>query len=136
MVAQPGEIIFTSGGTESNNMAILGYMRTRQNKSEHILISKIEHSSVLKPCIQLEKEGYELFRMEVDEQGSLLFDEFNILLRPETAMISVMHANNEIGTIQKINDISKIAREHNIVFHTDSVQTLGKIPVDVKDLGD
>ncbi|MEW5820870.1 MAG: cysteine desulfurase family protein [Cyanobacteriota bacterium] len=132
--AQPGEIIFTSGGTESNNLAIQGFVRNRDNKTDHIITSTIEHDSVLKPCLQLEKEGWDLHLLKVDKEGFILLDEFDILLKPETVFVSVMHANNEIGTIQEIKNISSILKDKNIIFHTDAVQTFGKLPFNINDL--
>lgn len=132
--AEPCEIIFTSGGTESNNLAIQGYCRTRNNKEDSLLISKIEHDSVLRPCMMLEKEGWDFNTLLTDSSGKLLLDDLEMMLGEKTVLVSVMHANNEIGTIQPIKEISEILKPKNIVFHTDAVQSLGKIPFNVKDL--
>ena len=132
--AEPCEIIFTSGGTESNNLAIQGYCRAKNNKEDNILISKVEHDSVLRPCMMLEKEGWDFNTLLTDSNGKLLLDDLEMMLTDKTILVSVMHANNEIGTIQPIKEIGKLLKSKNIIFHTDAVQSLGKIPFNVKDL--
>lgn len=133
--AEPGEIIFTSGATESNNLAIKGFIRARDNKQDHIISSKIEHSSVLNPCHQLEREGWDYNTIETDKEGRVLLDDLALLINPKTILVSIMHANNEIGTIQPIKAVSEVLKSKGVVFHVDAAQTLGKIPFNVKDLG-
>ena len=133
--ASPEEIIFTSGGTESNNTAIKGIAFALREKGRHIITSKIEHHAVLNPCKWLEKMGYEVTYLPVDEYGVVDIDELKKAIRKDTILITIMFANNEIGTIEPIEEISKIAHEHGIYFHTDAVQAVGKIPVDVKKMG-
>ncbi len=133
--AEPEEIIFTSGGTESNNTAIKGIAFALREKGRHIITSKIEHHAVLNPCKWLEKMGYEVTYLPVDKYGVVDIDELKKAIRKDTILITIMFANNEIGTIEPIEEISKIAHEHGIYFHTDAVQAVGKIPVDVKKMG-
>lgn len=132
--AEPQEIYFTSGGTESDNTAIRGIAYSNKNKGNHIITSKIEHPAVLETCKQLEKEGFEVTYVNVDENGILKLDELKNSIKNTTTLISVMFANNEIGTIQPIEDIGKIAKENNIVFHTDAVQAIGSVRIDVKQM--
>ncbi len=127
--AEPSEIVFTSGGTEGDNLAIKGIVN---GKKGHIITSAIEHPAVLNVCKSLEKEGFEVSYIPVDKEGIVSVDDVRKAIRDDTVLITIMHANNEIGTIQPIEDIGKIAQEKGIVFHTDAVQTVGKIPVDVK----
>ncbi|HPF51487.1 MAG TPA: selenide, water dikinase SelD [Draconibacterium sp.] len=129
------EIVFTSGGTESNNYAIKGIALSNKNRGNHIISSAIEHPAVVEVCRYLEKNGFEFTSIPVDEKGVIKLDELEAAIKPETTLISVMHANNEVGTIQPLDEISKIARKHQIVFHTDAAQSLGKIPVNVDELG-
>ncbi|HPJ34845.1 MAG TPA: cysteine desulfurase family protein [Spirochaetota bacterium] len=131
----PEEIIFTSGGTESNNNAIKGIARTLQHKGRHIVTSAFEHPAVIEVCRYLESEGFETTLVPVDKEGMLDPEMVNQVLRSDTILITVMHANNEVGTVQPIEAISRLAREHGIVMHTDAAQSLGKIPVDVQALG-
>ncbi len=128
--AQPGEIIFTSGGTESNNLALKGTALAK--KKGHIITSAIEHHAILHPLKWLEKQGFKVTYLPVDDKGILSVESVENAIRKDTILISVMHANNEIGTIQRIGKIGKIAAGHGIYFHTDAVQTVGKIPVDVE----
>lgn len=132
--AEPQEIYFTSGGTESDNTAIRGIAYSNKNKGNHIITSKIEHPAVLETCKQLEKEGFEVTYVNVDENGILKLDELKNSIKNTTTLISIMFANNEIGTIQPIEDIGKIAKENNIVFHTDAVQAIGSVRIDVKQM--
>ncbi len=132
--AQPEEIYFTSGGTESDNTAIRGIAYSYKKKGNHIIISKIEHPAVLETCRQLEKEGFEVTYINVDEDGIIDLEQLKKSIKETTILISIMFANNEIGTIQPIKEIGKIAREKNIYFHTDSVQAVGSIKIDVKDM--
>ena len=131
------EIVFTSGGTESNNFAIKGlYFANRESTSPfHIITSQIEHPSVIEPCCFLEKVGAEVTRLPVDGYGIVSPDDVRRAIRPYTALISIMHANNEVGSIQPIAEIASIARDRNVLCHTDASQSVGKIVVDVESLG-
>jgi cysteine desulfurase len=131
----PGEIIFTSGGTESNNHAITGIARAFRAKGNHIITSRIEHPAVLEVCRFLESFGFETTFLPVDEHGLVSVSDVEKSIRPETILITIMHANNEVGTIQPIEKISRIAKEHSIVMHTDAAQSIGKIPTHVSNLG-
>lgn len=130
--AKPNEIFFTSGGTESDNWAIKGVAEAYKDKGKHIITSKIEHHAVLHTCEYLEKAGFDVTYVDVDEDGRLKLDELESSIRQDTILISIMAANNEIGTIQDINEIGAIARKHNVLFHTDAVQAFGHIPIDVE----
>lgn len=131
----PSEIIFTSGGTESNNFAIRGVALSKRDKGRHIITSNIEHPAVSEVCKSLEREGYEISYLPVNRDGILDAEELTKAIRKDTILISVMHANNETGTIQNISDLSAIARMHNISFHSDAAQSIGKIRTDVKEMG-
>ena len=131
---ETNEIYFTAGGSESDNTAIRGIAYSYKNKGNHIITSKIEHPAVLETCKQLEKEGFEVTYIGVDEKGIVKLEELKKAIRSTTTLITVMFANNEIGTIQPINEIGKIAKENHIFFHTDSVQAVGSIKIDVKEL--
>lgn len=133
--AEPDEIIFTSGGTESDNTAIKGVAFALKDKGKHIITSKIEHHAVLSSCEFLEKNGFSVTYVGVDEYGVINLEELKNSIRKDTILVSVMYANNEIGTIQPIREIADICRENKIYFHTDAVQAVGKIPVNVKELG-
>ena len=128
----PKEIYFTSCGTESDNWAIKGTAYAMKNKGKHLITSTIEHHAVLHSMKALEKEGFEVTYVPVDEDGIIKLDELKKAIREDTILISIMTANNEIGTIEPIEEISKIAHEKNILFHTDSVQAFAHIPIDVK----
>ena len=132
--AEPEEIYFTSGGTESDNWAVKGVADAHQKKGRHIIISPIEHHAVLEPAEWLEKRGYEVAKLPVDHTGLVDPEDVRRALRPDTILISVMHANNEVGTIEPIAEMGAIAREAGVIFHTDAVQSVGKLPVDVKAL--
>ncbi|WP_281774409.1 cysteine desulfurase NifS [Methanobacterium formicicum] len=132
--AQPNEIYFTSGGTESDNIAIKGISRHLKSKGNHIITSSIEHPAVLETCKHLEKEGFRVTFLPVNEEGIVSLRDLKDAITPETILITVMHANNEIGTIQPIKEIGALAREKGIYFHTDAVQSVGKIPVNVGDM--
>ncbi|MHB8280182.1 MAG: cysteine desulfurase family protein [Candidatus Humimicrobiaceae bacterium] len=129
------EIIFTSGGTESNNYAIKGSAYTLRNKGNHIITSKIEHPSVLESCKFLESDGFEITYLPVNEFGLISLYDLEKAITPKTILITIMHANNEIGIIQPIEQVSRLAKKHNIIFHTDAVQSAGKIPTKVTNLG-
>ena len=133
--SEPDEIIFTSSGTESNNLAIKGLAAAKQTKGRHIIISAIEHFSVMNSTKTLEKSGFQISIVPVDKNGVVSPDDVRNSIRPDTILISIMHANGEVGTIEPIQEISKITREKKIVFHTDAIATCGTIPVNVKDLG-
>jgi cysteine desulfurase len=132
--ANPGEIIFTSGGTESNNIAILGVALSREKKDARIITSSIEHPSVLNPCKQLERLGFQIDHLPVDLKGRIDLDQLKDAIQDSTILISLQHANSEVGTLQDIEKIGEIARENSVYFHTDAVQSVGKIPVDVQKL--
>ena len=131
---KPSEIYFTAGGSESDNTAIKGIAHAYKNKGNHIITSKIEHPAVLETCKELEKEGFEVSYISVDEKGLLNIEELKQAIKPSTILISIMFANNEIGTIQPIEEIGQIAKEHKIVFHTDAVQAAGSLKIDVQQL--
>ena len=129
---KPNEIFFTGSGSESDNTAIKGYAYANKEKGNHIITSKIEHPAVIETCKNLEKHGYEVSYIDVDEEGILKLDELEKNIKNTTILISIMFANNEIGTIQPIEEISKIAHSRNITFHTDAVQALGNTLIDVE----
>ncbi|MBC7329933.1 cysteine desulfurase NifS [bacterium] len=133
--ANPNEIIFTSGGTESDNFAIKGIAYAYQDKGKHIITSQIEHHAVLNTCKFLEKQGFQIAYLPVDRYGVVDLDALEKSITPQTILISIMFANNEVGTIQPIKKIGEIAKRHGVYFHTDAVQAVGKIPIDVKELG-
>lgn len=133
--AEPSEIYFTSGGTESDNLAIKGIARKNKKKGRHIITSSIEHPAVLEVCKALTREGFEVTYLPVTREGLVEVGTVEEAVQEDTILISVMHANNEIGTIQPLEEIGRLAGEKEIYFHTDGVQTAGKIPVDVKSLG-
>ena len=131
MNANSSEIVFTSGGTESDNFAISGVAWANQKRGNHIITSSIEHHAVLNICKFLERRGFEVTYLPVDNHGLVSPDDVKKAVRKDTILISIMHANNEIGTIEPVEEIGKIAKEEGIYFHTDSVQTFGHIPIDV-----
>jgi len=136
--AEKSEIIFTSGGTESDNLAIFGIARANKNKGKHIIVSAIEHKAVLDSCKKLEKEGFEITYLPVDKYGIVSLDELKKKLKSNTILVSIMYANNEIGTIQPIKKISEIIKESeasNTIFHCDACQAVGTLHLNVKDLG-
>ena len=132
--AKPSEIIFTSGGSESNNHALKGIASAYKEKGDHIITSIIEHPAITNPCKYLEKQGFKVTYVGVDEYGRVNLDEIKNAITDKTILISIMHANNETGTIQPIAEIGKIAREKNVYFHTDAAQSAGKMPIDVNEL--
>ena len=133
--ADASEVVFTCGGTEADNLAVLGAVRAAAGAAKHVITSAIEHPAVLSACAQLEREGVAVTRVRVGAAGVVNPDDVRAAVRRETALISVMHANNELGTIQPIVEIGRIAREAAVPLHVDGVQALGKIPVDVTALG-
>jgi len=132
--AKPHEIIFTSGGTESNNLALLGAARAKGSKGRHVVTSQVEHPSVLGVCRHLEREGFRVTYVPVDDQGRVDPASIKNAVSDETLMISIMHANHVTGTIQPIREIGAIAGERGIIFHTDAVQSVGKVPIDMEEL--
>ena len=132
--AQSSEIYFTGCGTESDNWAIRGAAHARKSRGNHIITTQIEHHAVLHTCQQLEKEGFEVTYLPVDEFGLVHPEELEKALRPETTIVSIMYANNEIGTIEPIAELCRIAKAHGALFHTDAVQAVGHVPIDVKAL--
>ena len=132
--AHPAEVVFTGGGTESDNLAILGAARARTGP-RHVITSAIEHTAVLSTCAQLEREGVDVTRLPVGAAGIVDPEDVRRALRPETVLVSVMHANNELGTVQPIAEIARIAHDAGVLLHVDGVQGFGKIPVDVQALG-
>lgn len=132
---KPSEIIFTSSGAESNNFALRGIALARQNEGRHLMVSKVEHHSILNSARFLEKNGFTVTFLPVDKYGMIDPDTVRKSITKETILISIIHASSEVGTIEPIKEIAKLAKEHNIVFHTDAVASVGNIPVDVKELG-
>ncbi len=129
--ADSKEILLTSGGTESNNTAIYGI--ALQGKGKHIITSSIEHDAILEPCKRLEREGYRISYVPVDKHGLVNADDVQSEISHDTCLITIMFANNEVGTIQPIREIAEIAHKNNIIFHTDAVQAIGKVPINVND---
>ena len=132
--ATPQEVTFTSGGTEADNLAILGTAEAMSKNGKHLITSAIEHHAVLETFEYLEKNGFELTVIPVDSEGIVSVEDIRKAVRPDTILISVMHANNEVGAIQPITEIGKLAKEFGITFHIDAVQSLGKIPINVKEM--
>jgi cysteine desulfurase len=132
--AQPDEITFTSGGTESNNLAILGLARANADRGRHIITARTEHKAVLDPCKRLEREGFTVTYLTPDRQGRIDPETVRAALRPDTLLVSIMYVNNEIGVIQDVGAIAALCRDRGVAFHTDAAQAVGKIPVDVRTL--
>jgi cysteine desulfurase len=130
-----GEIIFTSGGSESNNTVLKGVAYTYRQRGNHVITSAIEHPAIINPCRYLEQQGVRVTYVPVDRTGMVDVDDIRRDMTPETILISVMHANNEVGTLQPIAEISRVAREHGVLMHTDAAQSVGKIPTLVHELG-
>lgn len=130
--SEPEEIVFTSGGTESDNLALVGVAMANKKKGNHIITSKIEHKAVMETCEFLEKQGFQITYLDVDKYGIIDLEQLKKSIKKETILVSVMHANNEIGTLEPIEEVGKICREKDIYFHTDAVQSFCKIPIDVK----
>ena len=133
--ASPDEIVFTSGGTEANNHAVKGVFFAHRSRGRHIITSQIEHPATLVPCRFLETLGAEVTYLPVDRHGLVNPDDVRNALRPDTILVTVMHANNEVGTVEPIAEIARLAREHGVLCHTDAAQSPGKIPTDVNELG-
>lgn len=129
--AKTNEIYFTAGGSEADNWALKATAEAYANKGNHIITSKIEHHAILHTCEYLESKGFEVTYLDVDEDGMVKLDDLKEAIRPSTILISIMFANNEIGTIEPIREIGEIAHEHNILFHTDAVQAFGQVPINV-----
>lgn len=132
--AEKQDIYFTGGGSESDNWALKAAVEAYANKGKHIITTKIEHHAILHTCEYLEKQGCEVTYLDVDENGLVKLDELEAAIRPDTILISVMMANNEIGTIEPVKEIGEIAKKHGVLFHTDAVQAFGHVPIDVKDM--
>jgi len=132
---RPEDITFTASGSESNNLAVKGLAWSRKDKGNHIVVSAIEHVSVLEPVRTLAKLGFDFTEVPVDREGMVHPDQLAAAIRPETILVSVMHANNEVGTIQNTMELSRIAREHKVPFHSDGTAAVGRLPVDVAELG-
>ena len=129
--AKANEIYFTAGGSESDNWALKATAEAYKSKGNHIITTKIEHHAILHTCEYLEKEGFEVTYLDVDENGLVRLEDLRAAIRPTTILISIMFANNEIGTIEPIKEIGEIAKEHGILFHTDAVQAFGQVPINV-----
>lgn len=132
--AKQEEIYFTAGGSEADNWALKATVEAYGNKGKHIITTKIEHHAILHTCEYLEKQGFEITYLEVDQDGMVNLDQLKAAIRPDTILISIMFANNEIGTIEPIGEIGAIAKKHGILFHTDAVQAFGQIPINVNEL--
>ncbi|MEC1551275.1 cysteine desulfurase family protein [Bacillus haynesii] len=130
--AHPNEIVFTSGGTEADNMAILGSALAREKQGRHIITTKIEHHAVLHTCNRLEEMGFDVTYLDVDESGRISAEQVKNALRDETILVTVMYGNNEVGTIQPIDEIGDLLKDHRALFHTDAVQAFGFLPIDVQ----
>ena len=128
---KPSEVYFTSGGTESDNWAIKGIAHAHADKGKHIITSVIEHPAVIKTCKALEKEGFEVTYLSVDNEGFISLQDLENAIRKDTVLITIMYANNEMGAIQPIREIGAIAKKHSVFFHTDAVQAVGNLPIDV-----
>lgn len=131
----PGEVIFTGCGTESDNTAILGVAEKYKNKGKHIITSSVEHHAVLHTCEHLQKQGYEVTYLPVDEYGRVTAEQVREALREDTILVTIMFANNEVGTVMPIPEIAAVCHEKGVLFHTDAVQAIGHVPVDVKAMG-
>jgi len=133
--ATPAEIVFTSGGTEADVLALRGVAYAYRRRGNHIITTAVEHHAVLDTCLALDAEGFEVTVLPVDHKGRVRPEDVEAALKPQTILISVMHANNEVGTVQPIRAICEVAHRHGVLVHTDAVQSFGKIPVNVEDLG-
>lgn len=128
------DVYFTAGGSEADNWALIATAEAYEEKGKHIITSKIEHHAILHTCDYLEKRGFEITYIDVDENGIVRLDRLEAAIRPDTILISVMFANNEIGSVQPVREIGAIARKHGVLFHTDAVQAFGQLPIDVEDM--
>ena len=133
--AKPQEIYFTAGGTEADNWAVFGTVEKLKSKGNHIITTKIEHHAMLHSCAFLEKEGCQITYLDIDQEGRIDLKQLEDAITDKTVLISIMLVNNEIGTIQPVKEAAAIAKKHGILFHTDAVQGLGNVPIDVKDMG-
>src|SRR4051812_31123562 len=133
--ASDKEIIFTSGATESNNLAIKGVAAMYRKKGNHVITVATEHKAVIDPCKRLERDGYQVTFLPVDHQGRVSAEQVEAAMTDKTILVSIMAANNEIGTLQPVKDIGKLCKRKGVLFHTDAVQAVGKVPVDVADMG-
>jgi len=131
--ARPDDIYFTSGGTESDNWAIEGYAKANEKKGKHIITTAIEHHAVLHACQHMEKQGWDVTYLPVDEDGLVTADQVEAAIRDDTVLVTIMYANNEIGTIEPIASIGAVCRARKVTFHTDAVQAIGNVPIDVKE---
>ncbi len=131
---RPDELYFTSGATEANNLAIKGVADALAHKGKHIITTRVEHQAVLEPCEYLKRQGYDVSYLEVDSGGRVSIDELRSALREDTILVSIIYVNNETGTIQDIKELAAVAHEHKVLFHTDAVQAIGRMPVDIRDL--
>ena len=132
--AKPEEIYFTAGGSESDNWALKATADAYQSKGRHIITSKIEHHAILHTCDYLEQHGFEITYLDVDENGRISLEDLEAAIRPDTILVSIMFANNEIGTIEPVAEIGRIAHEHGVLFHTDAVQAFGQVPINVDEM--
>jgi cysteine desulfurase len=132
---QNDEIVFTSGGSEANNLALKGVFFALRDKGDHIITTRIEHPAIIAPCRFLERQGARVTYLPVDGTGRIDPDDLRKAITPRTILVSIMHANNEVGTIQPIEDCARIAHEHGVLFHTDAAQSVGKVPTSVNELG-
>ncbi|MDK2927176.1 MAG: cysteine desulfurase [Bacillota bacterium] len=132
---EPAEIVFTSGGTESDNFALRGVAAANRDKGNHIITTKIEHHAILHTAEQLEKEGFRVTYLPVDQDGLVRREDLERALTPDTILVSIMFANNEVGTIEPIAELARIVKEKGVIFHTDAVQAVGNVPINVKELG-
>ena len=133
--AEPSEIYFTAGGTEADNWAVFGTAEKYKSKGNHIITTKVEHHAMLHSCAYLEKEGYDVTYLDIDKDGRIDLKQLEDAITDKTILISIMLVNNEIGTIEPVKEAAAIAKKHKILFHTDAVQALGNVPIDVKDMG-
>jgi cysteine desulfurase len=132
--SSPSEMVFTSGATEADNLAIVGLAHSLQNQGKHIITSAIEHPAIESACAALEQKGWKITYLPVDSEGFVSLADLEMAIRPETVLVSIIHGNNEIGTVQNLQELGLFLRSKNILFHTDAVQTVGKLPIQLKDL--
>jgi cysteine desulfurase len=132
--ADPSQIVFTSGGTEADNLALIGIMHVQSAEKRHLITTQVEHHAILDACKYLERFGYEVTYVPVDQYGMVQVEDVRAAIRPDTALISILHGNNEVGTIQPIEEIGAMAKQHRILFHVDAVQSFGSEPLDVSKL--